>query len=81
MNEDRVMDMSNKFEQGINRLEKVITISKNDHYASTLDANYVEHSFGGIPIPKAPKRDAGVSDMSGLVVTEVGDQEDLLLAS
>lgn len=96
MNEDRVADMSQKFDSGIRRLEMLfqeksgtatqpLVPSRKETQKSTetTDVNYVEHSFGGIPIPKAPAKtqEARMGDMSGLVVTETEDVDDLLLGS
>ena len=43
-----------------------------------LDAVFVEHSFGGVPIPKAPTR---LGDLSGMVLTDHDEEENILLGS
>ena len=97
MNEDRVSDLGQRFDEGFQRLEKILQSQMNlkeksnssgastQQRASALP-DYVEHSFGGVPIPKAPARDVApgprMGDMSGLVVTDIGeDGEDLLVTA
>lgn len=86
MNEDRIAKMDQKFEAGFDRLESLmksdVTVERSRAQAGpTTEHNYVEHSFGGVPIPKAPVREHNLGDMSGLVVTEMEETEDLLISS
>ncbi len=86
MNEDRVTDMSNKFEEGLKRLEKIIETQNKEKLPPTSENsefNYVEHSFGGVPIPQAPsaQQKEKLRDTSGLIVTDPDEEDELLIAS
>jgi hypothetical protein len=96
MNEDRVADMGRRFDEGFQKLERLLQDKNSSKEKSSSSGasqqrtsvlpDYVEHSFGGVPIPKAPARDVApgpkMGDMSGLVVTEFGDDaEDLLVVA
>lgn len=84
MNEDRVTEVTQTIESKMQRFEDLIrtkfakekSISSNDAAAATDD--YVEHSFGGVPIPKAPGR---LGDLSGMIVADHDDADNILLGS
>ena len=81
MNEDRLTEASQKFDAGMKKLDEFIGSKAkgvNSNQGAALDAVFVEHSFGGVPIPKAP---IGLGDLSGMVLTDHDEGEDILLGS
>ena len=87
MNEDRLSEVSQKLDAKMQKIDDFIGIksenghkhqaSMNEHAAQT-DVDYIEHSFGGVPIPKAPVR---LADMSGMIVSDYDDGDQILLGS
>jgi hypothetical protein len=84
MNEDRLSQLSQNLETRFRKYDDFIGLkSTNDQTnsneaATATDADYIEHSFGGVPIPKAPGR---LGDLSGMIVTDHDEADNLLLGS
>jgi hypothetical protein len=87
MNEDRLSEVVQKLDAKMQKIDDFVGLKSADAHeqqvslsetAAQADVDYIEHSFGGVPIPKAPVK---LVDMSGMIVTDHDDADNLLLGS